>query len=421
MSIIPPSLVKVYAEQLGYQSGDLTEDALSTLAQELDYNLRERIQDASKYMVHSRRHKLTVDDLNTALRDRNQPQLYGYDPMEQLIFRAVPNSDIFYVPGDEVNLTDVLQEPLPKAPLPPALTCHALAIEGVQPAIPENPVIHTERVDASQPMPSSSGTDSKQPTNRRDLAEEAEVKPLVKHVLSKELSLFYDTLVNDLMAFEGRPEASLAALKSLEQDAGLQQLLPYLLQFVAEGVVKNLRSSPVLLLLMKAVSSLIKNQYLFIEPYLHQLMPPVLTCLVGKRLSDARDDAQHWLIRDEAASIIAALCSAYGTVYNNMVPRIAKTMLKALTDPDKPLTTHYGAIVGIAALGPQAVDTLLIPLLPDYHAALSVQQGGRERDKVVRALERCAECWHAAFDECEEEQMRKTRHMLTDLFRSMRD
>lgn len=423
MSIIPPSLVKVYAEQLGYQGNDFDEDTLTAMAQELDYNLRERIQDASKYMVHSKRHKLTVDDLNAALKDRNQPQLYGYDPMEQLVFRAVPNSDIFYVPGEEVNLTDVLQEPLPRAPLPPAMTCHALAIEGVQPAIPENPIIHADKVDASQPPPSasSSSTALKVPTSRRELAEEADVKPLVKHVLSKELSLFYDTLVSDLMSFEQKPEASAAALRSLEQDAGLQQLLPYLLQFVAEGVVKNLRSSTVLLLLMRAVMALIKNPYLFIEPYLHQLMPPVLTCLVGKRLADAPTDQQHWLVRDEAACIIAALCSAYGTVYNNMVPRIAKTMIKALTDPDKPLTCHYGAIVGIGALGAQAIDSLLLPLLPEYHERVSQMEACQEAERVLKALERCADCWHRAFDDSKDEKMCKSKELLNALFTRMRE
>lgn len=416
MSIIPPSLVKVYAEQLGYQAGDFDEDALTVLAQELDYNLRERIQDASKYMTHSKRHKLTVDDLNAALRDRNQPQLYGYDPMEQLVFRAVPNSDIFYVPGEEVNLTDVLQEPLPRAPLPPALTCHALAIEGIQPAIPENPVIHTDKVDTTQP---TQLTTTK--TTRRDLTEEAEVKPLVKHVLSKELALFYDTLVNDLMSLETKPEASAAALLSLEQDAGLQQLLPYLLQFVAEGVVRHLRSSTTLLLLMRSVTALIKNPYLFIEPYLHQLMPPVLTCLVGKRLSGENEDTVHWQVRDEAASIIAALCHSYGTVYNNMVPRIAKTLLKALTDADKPLTSHYGAIMGIGALGPQAVDSLLLPIIHDYHGNLTSMPATNESQKVLMALERCAVCWHQNFDDLKEGQMEEKKALLNDMFRSMRD
>lgn len=421
MSIIPPSLVKVYAEQLGHSGTDFDEEVLTALAQEVDYRLRELIQNASKFMIHSKRAKLTVDDLNAALKDANQPLLYGYDPMEQLVFRAVPNSDLFYVPGEEVSLLDILQEPLPRAPLAPAMTCHALAIEGVQPAIPENPVMHGEKVDLG-PTTASAAKTVAAPT-RRELVEEAEVKPLARHVLSKELQLFFDTLINDLLSFEQKPECSAAALKSLESDAGLQQLLPYLLQFIAEGVPKHLRSAPRLLLLMQATTALIKNPYLYIEPYLHQLMPPVLTCLVGKRLSEEPGDLIQWEVRNEAASIIAAVCAVYGTVYSNMMPRIAKTLLKALLDNEKPLTTHYGAIAGIAALGPQAIDSLLLPCITQYLEALNIKAhlNSSEHVKVYNALEKCANLWHSSFDTVNEPKMLESKDLLDRLFKSMQD
>lgn len=35
----------------------------------------------------------------------------------------------------------MIEAPLPKAPLDTAVFCHWLAIEGVQPAIPENPTL----------------------------------------------------------------------------------------------------------------------------------------------------------------------------------------------------------------------------------------------------------------------------------------
>lgn len=422
MSLIPPSVVKVYAEQLGYSSADLSEEVLTMVAQELEYRLRELIQDASKYMTHCKRTRLTVEDLNWALRDRGQPQLYGYDPMESLSFRAVPNSDVFYVPhGDEVNLLDVLQEPLPRAPPPPSLTCHALAIEGVQPAIPENPVQHGDRVElVSQAVAGASA-----PRPPGVLAEEAEVKPLVKHVLSKELQLFYDALINDLMAFETRPDVSNAALNSLASDAGLQQLLPYLLQFIAEGVPRNLRVAAKLLTLMKAMTALLRNPYLYVEPYLHQMMPPVLTCLVGKRLAEQPGDSVHWEVRQEAAAIVAAICASYGSVYGSLVPRIAKTLLRAWLDADKPLTTHYGAIAGIAALGPQAIDSLLLPHIESYLTALRPEQhpGSTEHDMVFKALSRCADLWHESFDDMavRDPRLAESQAMLNRLFRAMSD
>ena len=96
-------------------------------------------------MVHSRRQKLSVDDVNSAMKLRNLEPLYGFEPTEPLAFRAVPNTGLFYVPTDELDVESILQEPLPKAPQPMCLTSHWLAIEGVQPQIPQNPVLRFDR------------------------------------------------------------------------------------------------------------------------------------------------------------------------------------------------------------------------------------------------------------------------------------
>lgn len=40
-----------------------------------------------------------------------------------------------------VGAMQIIEAPLPKAPLDTAVVAHWLAIEGVQPAIPENPLI----------------------------------------------------------------------------------------------------------------------------------------------------------------------------------------------------------------------------------------------------------------------------------------
>lgn len=411
MGLIPISQVKVYAEQLGFSAAEISEIVLAAAADEIEYRLRELIQDSAKYMIHSKRNKLTVEDLNSALKDRNQALLYGYDPMEQLMFRNIPNTEIFYVPNEEVNLLDVLQEPLPKATLPPTLTCHALAIEGVQPAIPENPVIHGDKVDL--------GGKASTPVSRRELIEEAEVKPLVKHVLSKELLLYYDTLINDLT--DSRPEASLAALKSLEGDAGLQQLLPYLLQFIAEGVPKNLSNPKNLLILMQSATALLKNPYLFIEPYLHQLMPPVLSCLLGKKFGQG--GREHWTVREEAAGIVAIVCVTYGNAYSSLVPRVAKTLVKAWLDNDKPLSTHYGAISGIAAIGAPAIDALILPHLLPYLSALNMKMhwDSDEHVRVYEVLEKCGKLWISHFEGiCETDaNLTEKRNVIFEAFNKM--
>ena len=46
--------------------------------------------------------------------------------------------------------------------------------------------------------------------------------------------------------------------------------------------------------------------------------------------------------------------------------RLTKTFLEALRDPHKPLTTHYGALLGLRLFGPHTVHMLLMPMMPAY-------------------------------------------------------
>jgi transcription initiation factor TFIID subunit 6 len=51
----------------------------------------------------------------------------------------------------------------------------------------------------------------------------------------------------------------------------------------------------------------------------------------------------HWAVRDAAARVISTVCAKFGDPLHNIRPRISKTLLKALLDRAKPVTTHYGA------------------------------------------------------------------------------
>lgn len=262
MTVIPSSVVRVYAESIGL--ANLSEDVLAGLAQDLEYRVRELVQDAAKYMHHAHRTRLSVDDLNMALQARSFDPLLGYDTGDALTFRMVPSTSVYWVPSEEVDLERVLQEAPPRAPQPLALTSHWLAVDGIQPQISENPsalerslVVGGADRDAGAAL---------LPTARKDLLEEAEIKPAAKHMLSRELQLYNDTIVADLLQgeSEARTEAALAAVA---KDAGIQQLLPYFVQFVAEMVPKHLRALSRLHVLMRLFAALLQNPHLFVEPY----------------------------------------------------------------------------------------------------------------------------------------------------------
>ena len=125
----------------------------------------------------------------------------------------------------EVDFDELLRSPLPKMPQPKCFGSHWLAIEGVQPLLPQNPNQTLESLtERTVALNASSNT----------MQSDSEVKPLMKHVLPKEQQVYFDTLTSLIVKtpLEQLPEI----LKKIKQELGLQLLLPYFIQFAAEMV-----------------------------------------------------------------------------------------------------------------------------------------------------------------------------------------
>lgn len=349
MSAVPKESIEVIAQSIGITN--LPPDVALALAPDVEYRIREIVQESIKCMRHSKRTILTSDDVESALKLRNLEPTYGFTSNDPLRFkRAAGHKDLFYVDDKDVDFKDLIEAPLPKAPLDASVTAHWLAIEGVQPAIPENAPIEA---------PSE--------TRKCDYKEDGlpvDIKLPVKHVISRELQLYFSKITELIL---NKPSTILfnRALISLATDSGLHPLIPYFSYFVADKVARNSNNLILLFALMRLVRSLTQNPHIHIEPYLHQLMPSVMTCLVAKRLGNRLSD-DHWELRNFSANLVASICKRFGHVYHNLQPRVTKTLLHAFLDPTKSLPQHYGAIKGIAALGPNVVRMLILPNLEAY-------------------------------------------------------
>ena len=69
MSHLPTESIKIIAEFAGI--ADLKDDVAQALAQDIEYRLRDIIQEAMKFMRHAKRSKLSTEDINHALKVRN--------------------------------------------------------------------------------------------------------------------------------------------------------------------------------------------------------------------------------------------------------------------------------------------------------------------------------------------------------------
>ncbi|KAM3286996.1 hypothetical protein P3S67_020426 [Capsicum chacoense] len=115
-------------------------------------------------------------------------------------------------------------------------------------------------------------------------------------------------------------------------------------------------------------------------------MPSIVTCLVAKRLGNRLSD-NHWELRDFSAKLVALICKRYGRVYHNLQPRVTRTLLHAFLDPTKALPQHYGAIQGLAALGPGVVRLLVLPNLEAYLQLLEPEMQLEKPKNEMKRLE----------------------------------
>ncbi|KAL8687856.1 MAG: hypothetical protein Q9218_006089 [Villophora microphyllina] len=397
MSVWNPDNIKDVAESLGIAS--LNDDVLSGLSMDIECRIREVLEEALKFVRHSKRTNLTTQDISQALKVLNIEPLYGYESTRPLRFGEAsigPGQPLFYVEDEEMDFEKLINAPLPKVPREISFTelnidqpsAHWLAVEGVQPSIPQNPAPADSRTQELVPK----GPGANPNLAAISGADNVTVKPLVKHVLSKELQLYFSNVCSAVLD-ESNDEYRVSALGSIRTDPGLHQLVPYFVQFIAEKVTHSLKSLFVLTQTMQLTSALLDNKSLHVDPYIASIIPPVLTCLVGRRLGSSPDPLSHLPLRNVAAALLGSICKKYGRSSHTLKPRLARTCLKHFLDPTKPLGANYGGIIGLQAVGgTEVVRALILPNVKEYESLLRepwVDEGSpkhAEAEAVLTAL-----------------------------------
>ena len=372
--------IKTMGESVGITT--LNDDAATRLAEDLEYRVKEVIQEAVKFMRHSKRRRLTCADIDQALRVKNIEPLYGFDCTEYIPFRHTSGGgkDIYFPDEKEVNLIDLVSSPLPRLPSDISLRAHWLCVEGVQPTIPENPPplsLEDQKAEAlASTLPSVQPNDpiahakeirfDKKGKKKEDpeSVEWSRLKPLQAHALSLEQQLYYKEITDACVGLTSESRCQ-EALSSLTSDPGLYQLLPQFTSFVTEGVRVNVtqRKLSVLKHLLKMIQALLENPSLTLEKFLHELIPAIFTCLLNKQICLRPEAEDHWSLRELAAKILAKICKKYSNSINNIQPRITRTLTNALKSNTQGLSVHYGALSGLTELGQEVTVSLVIPKL----------------------------------------------------------
>lgn len=383
--------IRDVAESVGI--ANLSEEAIRSLTQDTEYRIGQVVVEAMRFMQAGKRTVLGTQDISQALKVLDVEPLYGYESTRPLRFGEAslgPGQPLYYLEDEEVDFEKLINAPLPKVPRDISFTAHWLAVEGVQPSIPQNPSTTEARSqelvakgsNANPALAAISGNDS------------TGFKPQVKHVLSRELILYFDKIKSAILDPSQDDDVlrlRAAALESMETDESLQQLVPYFAQFIAEKVTHSMGNIHVLRTMMELTNALTRNPTLFVDPYTTTLTSSVITCLIGRRPSTASPDevAKYYALRDFSASLIGHIASKYQKSSSQLKPRLGRTFLKFFLDPKKPLDQHYGALKGMIAIaGADAVRQLVIPNLRAYNRVLAkgMVESSKDAEIMVGAL-----------------------------------
>ncbi|KAM6158927.1 TAF6-like RNA polymerase II p300/CBP-associated factor-associated factor 65 kDa subunit 6L isoform 2-T2 [Rhynchocyon petersi] len=282
---------------------ELSDEVAALLAEDVCYRLREATQNSSQFMKHTRRRKLTVEDFNRALRWSSVEAVCGYGSQEALPLRPARESELYFPEDREVNLVELaLATNIPKGCAETVVRVHVSYLDG-----------------------------------KGNLAPQGSVPSAVSS-LTDDLLKYYQQVTRAVLG----DDPQLRKVKSVSHD--LEQLHR----------------------LLQVARSLVRNPHLCLGPYVRSLVGSVLYCVLEPLAASINPLNDHWTLRDGAALLLSHIFWTHGDLINGLYQHILLSLQKVLADPVRPLCSHYGAVVGLHALGWKAVERVLYPHLSTY-------------------------------------------------------
>ncbi|XP_028659687.1 TAF6-like RNA polymerase II p300/CBP-associated factor-associated factor 65 kDa subunit 6L isoform X1 [Erpetoichthys calabaricus] len=326
---LPRDSIKVMAEAIGV---DLSDDIAAVLAEDVCYRLREATQNSSQFMRHAKRRKLTVEDFNRALRWSNVEVVCGYGSQDNLPFRSFKDGELFFVEDREINLVDLaLATNIPKGCAETMVRVQISYLDGKGNLEPQGTV------------------------------------PAAVQSLTEDLLKYYQQVTRAILGED--QHLMKVALQDLQTNSKIAALLPYFV-YVVSGVKSVSHDLEQLNRLLHIVKSLIQNPYLYLGSYIKSLVSSVMYCILEPLAASINPFNDHWTLRDYAAMLLSDILWAHGDLVSGLYHQILLSLQKVLADPVRPLCSHYGAVVGLHALGWKAVERILYPHLSAYWSNL---------------------------------------------------
>uniref|UniRef100_A0A8C5QPU3 TAF6-like RNA polymerase II p300/CBP-associated factor-associated factor 65 kDa subunit 6L n=1 Tax=Leptobrachium leishanense TaxID=445787 RepID=A0A8C5QPU3_9ANUR len=320
--------VRLTAESVGV---DISDEVATLLAEDVCYRLRELTQFCAQSLRHSRRRRMTVEDLNRALRWSNVEAVCGHGSQDAVSYRSIRDGECYCAEDRDINLVELaLATNIPKGTAETAVRVHVSYLDGKGNVEPQGTV------------------------------------PAAVSVLTDDLLKYYQRVTRAVLGDD--LQLMKVALQDLQTNPKIAALLPYFV-YVVSGVKSVSHDLEQLSRLLQLVRSLLWNPFLYLGYYGCSLMQSVLYCVTEPLAASINPLNDHWTLRDYGAGLLSFIWT-HKDLAGSLYPQILQSLQKVLGDPVRPLCSHYGAVVGLNALGWKAVEQVLYPQLPTYWSGL---------------------------------------------------
>uniref|UniRef100_A0A5S6Q0P2 Signal peptidase complex subunit 2 n=1 Tax=Trichuris muris TaxID=70415 RepID=A0A5S6Q0P2_TRIMR len=322
--------------------------------------LQEVIETAKIFMQNGKKQGMTCADINHALRLKGQElptefQCPSFCPFRVAICERQPS----IISEDAVVDFDAIIESPPPTAESYKIKGHWLAIEGVQPLIPENPA-----PDNIELCPAVKFADlEKNSPQEKELCLQ---RGVILHKLGTGEQLYFNDLTESCI---GKDESMRCeALQNIASLKGVESLLPRLSVFIKEGVVCSIAETNIIQLtyLMRMVNALNSNLQVNMERFLHDILPAVMTCILSRKLCLKTETSKQWGLRQYAGNLLIQLCRRYNSSTYCLQYRVTDFLAERWLDENASMAMAFGALYTIGNMGHDAIRNVILPHLPAF-------------------------------------------------------
>lgn len=313
---------------------DIPQETARSIAADVTYRIRQVLSVSGQFLRHTKRRRLTPDDISRTLKWMDVPPVMGYSGVE---------------PVEWVSMSEVGVH----VPHEPSVNLASTALSGDIFHQPGSPCVRGEWAHVQgATMVKGEGGEDRVPA------------PLP---LSPEHTQYYQTLFSVIGG------SSNTLFKNMCSDVATSPGLGCLVGPIVGGVVRGAeraRQKPIILRrILLIVRSLLQNPHLHLGPqnYMRELVNVLVYCIVTER--KLPQDTQ--MIRSLASNILLQVVrteGGCGNVWESVVHGLGSVMGSSST---RPWGQQVGALTGLMSLGAPALLHALLPIAHAYHARLT--------------------------------------------------